>query len=175
MTRTSQLLCVFYALVAITALYGTMSENLQYASTFPQFLTQFPSILPQFLTDMKANPASRSISIDISLFLLAAAALMVREARRVGGGLTAARNGTKDLRVLLKGLLGRHSTARGLRVNGYLNSSQSAPRCQYTAILVMMLPISLQSKRIASTALPPFSIAAWRRRSIACSRLSESN
>jgi Terpene cyclase DEP1 len=84
MTRTSQLLCVFYALVAITALYGTMSENLQYASTFPQFLTQFPSILPQFLTDMKANPASRSISIDISLFLLAAAALMVREARRIG-------------------------------------------------------------------------------------------
>ena len=84
MTRTSQLLCVFYALVALTALYGTMSENLQYASSFPRFLAQFPSILPQFLTDMKANPASRSISIEISLFLLAAAALMVREAQRIG-------------------------------------------------------------------------------------------
>jgi hypothetical protein len=130
MIRTSQLLCVFYALVAVAALYGTMSENLLYASTLPQFLTHFPSILPQFLTDMKANPASRSISIDISLFLLAAAALMVREARRIGGGFTAARNGTNDLRLLLKGLLGRqHSTARGLRVNGYLSSSQSAPRC----------------------------------------------
>jgi hypothetical protein len=84
MTRTSQLLCVFYALVAIAALYGTQSENLQYASTFSQFLTQFPSILPQFLTDLKTNPASRSISIDICWFTLAASALMVREARRIG-------------------------------------------------------------------------------------------
>ena len=84
MTRTSQLLCVFYALVAITALYGTQSENLQYASTFSQFLTQFALIVPRFLTDLKANPASRSISIDICWFVLAASALMVREARRIG-------------------------------------------------------------------------------------------
>ena len=84
MTRTSQLLCDFYALVAIMALYGTQSENLHYATTFSQFLTQFALIVPQFLTDLKANPASRSISIDISWFMLAASALMVLEARRIG-------------------------------------------------------------------------------------------
>ena len=81
MTRTSKFLCVFYALVAIAALYGTQSENLQYSSTFWQFLTQSPI---RFITDLRANPASRSISIDIFWFFLAAAALMVREARRIG-------------------------------------------------------------------------------------------
>jgi hypothetical protein len=81
MTRTSKFLCAFYALVAIAALYGTWSENLQYPSLRH---LQYFSLLTQFLTDMKANPASRSISIDILWFFLAASALMVREARRIG-------------------------------------------------------------------------------------------
>jgi hypothetical protein len=81
MTRTSKCLCVFYALVAIGALYGTWSENLQYPS-LRHFL--YPSFFTQFITDVKANPASRSISIDILLFWLAASALMVREARPIG-------------------------------------------------------------------------------------------
>jgi Terpene cyclase DEP1 len=81
MTRTSKFLCVFYALVAIAALYGTWSENLQYPS-LRHFL--YPSAFRQFFTDLKANPASRSIAIDIFWFGLAAWVLMVREARRIG-------------------------------------------------------------------------------------------
>jgi hypothetical protein len=76
MGRTSKLLCMFYALVAVAALYGTWSENLQYGSP--------ATAGAQFLTDLKVNPASRSISIDLSLFLLAASVWMVLEARRIG-------------------------------------------------------------------------------------------
>lgn len=76
MTRSSQILCAFYALLAVAALYGTWSENLQYGSP--------ATAGAQFLTDLKVNPASRSISIDIALFLLAAAVWMVLEARRIG-------------------------------------------------------------------------------------------
>ena len=64
MSRSKQLLCLFYALVAVAALYGTWSENLSYPPN---------AVATQFLTDLRANPASRSISIDIGLFLLAAA------------------------------------------------------------------------------------------------------
>jgi len=45
MTAPSQLLCVFYALGAIAALYGTQSGNLQYASTFSQFVTDLKTNL----------------------------------------------------------------------------------------------------------------------------------
>jgi hypothetical protein len=40
--------------------------------------------LQAFVVDTKANPASRSITVDIGFFLLAAAALMIIEARRLG-------------------------------------------------------------------------------------------
>ena len=76
MKRANQLLCIFYALIAVAALYGTWSENLLYGSP--------ATAGGQFLTDLKANPASRSISIDIAFFLLAAAVWMVLEARRIG-------------------------------------------------------------------------------------------
>lgn len=77
MTNTSKLLCIFYAAVALIALYGTWSENLAYFG---------PGAAggAGFLPDLKVNPASRSISIDIGFFLLAAAAFMVFEARRIG-------------------------------------------------------------------------------------------
>lgn len=77
MTNTSKLLCIFYAAVALIALYGTWSENLAYFA---------PGAAggAGFLPDLKVNPASRSISIDIGFFLLAAAAFMVFEARRIG-------------------------------------------------------------------------------------------
>ena len=76
MSRSSQILCAVYALIAVAALYGTWSENLAY--------TNPATAGTQFLTDLRVNPATRSISIDLSLFLLAAAIWMVREARRIG-------------------------------------------------------------------------------------------
>ena len=69
----------FYALVAVAALAATWGQNLQYV-----WQTGEVSALNQFLPDLRANPASRSISVDIGLFVLAAAAFMVIEARRLG-------------------------------------------------------------------------------------------
>jgi hypothetical protein len=77
MTRTGKLLCVFYALVALLALYGTWSQNLAY---FGPGAAKGAS----FLGDLAVNPAAKSITIDIGFFLLAAAMLMVTEARRIG-------------------------------------------------------------------------------------------
>ena len=70
-------LCAFYALVSLAALVATWSQNLAY------FGAGSGSFL-DFLYDAKANPASRSITVDIGLFLLAAATFMVIEARRLG-------------------------------------------------------------------------------------------
>ena len=69
----------FYAVVAIAALIATWGQNLQYVWESGEF-----SALNQFLPDLRANPASRSIAADIGLFLLAAVAFMVIEARRLG-------------------------------------------------------------------------------------------
>jgi hypothetical protein len=77
MPNKTRLLCVFYAAVAVIALYGTWSQNLAYFG---------PGAAGGggFLPDLRANPATRSISIDIGFFLLAAAVFMVFEARRIG-------------------------------------------------------------------------------------------
>ena len=77
MTRSQQVLCGFYALVAIAALFATWSQNLAYSAPNP--IATFAA----FLEGAKANPASRSITVDIGFFLLAAAAFMVIEARRL--------------------------------------------------------------------------------------------
>ena len=77
MTLGSRLVCVFYAVVALAAFYGTWSENLAY---FGPGAHGGGSFLP----DLKVNPASRSFAIDLGLFLLAAAVWMVGEARKVG-------------------------------------------------------------------------------------------
>ena len=77
MTTAKRVLCAFYALIALAALYGTWSENLAYVGS--------PShTMGAFLSDLKVNPASRSISVDLVWFLLAAVFLMALEARRVG-------------------------------------------------------------------------------------------
>jgi hypothetical protein len=79
MTTQQKLLVAFYALVAIAALIATWSQNLAYFGGDgggSAFLT--------FLQDTKVNPASRSITADIGLFLLAATAFMIIEARRLG-------------------------------------------------------------------------------------------
>lgn len=62
-----------YAIIAAVALYGTWSQNLEYGSG-----------MNDFLPDMKANPAARSVTVDIFLMALSAAFLMVYEARRLG-------------------------------------------------------------------------------------------
>lgn len=79
MSAQQRWLIGFYALVALAALVATWGQNLQYVWATGEF-----SALNQFLPDLRANPASRSIGVDIGLFLLAAAAFMVVEARRLG-------------------------------------------------------------------------------------------
>lgn len=78
MSRTSQYLCVFYGLVSLTALVMTWSQNLLY------FTGADPAGFGQYMLDLKANGAARSFTVDIGLFLLAGAGLMVVEARRLG-------------------------------------------------------------------------------------------
>jgi len=78
MSRARQLLCVFYGLIAITALVMTWSQNLLY------FQGPNPAGFGQYLLDLKVNGAARSFTVDIGLFLLAATSLMAIEARKVG-------------------------------------------------------------------------------------------
>jgi hypothetical protein len=80
MTQNQRWLIAFYALVAVVALVATWGQNLQYVWQADGDV----SALNAFLPDTKVNPASRSITIDVGLFLLAAAAFMVIEARRLG-------------------------------------------------------------------------------------------
>ena len=62
-----------YAVIAVVALYGTWSQNLAYGPA-----------LSGFLLDAKANPAARSVTIDIFMMALSASFLMIYEARRLG-------------------------------------------------------------------------------------------
>ena len=78
MSRTRQLLCIFYGLIAVTALVMTWSQNLLY------FQGPNPAGFVQYLLDLKVNGAARSFTVDIGLFLLAATGLMVVEARKIG-------------------------------------------------------------------------------------------
>lgn len=78
MSRTRRMLCVFYALIAVTALVMTWSQNLLY------FTGTDPAGFGQYVLDLKVNGAARSFTVDIGLFLLAGTALMVVEARRLG-------------------------------------------------------------------------------------------
>ena len=73
---SSKVLCVAYGVIAIAALIATWSQNIAYFDA--------PSGLGGFWTDTKVNPGSRSITVDIALFFVAAAILMVIEARKHG-------------------------------------------------------------------------------------------
>jgi hypothetical protein len=70
-----KLLCGVYAVIAVAALIGPWSQNAAYSDDLPNLLTTFWG-------ETKANPASRSVTVDIVLFALAAAILMVIEARK---------------------------------------------------------------------------------------------
>jgi hypothetical protein len=77
MATSSKLLCAVYAAIAIAALIATWSQNAAYFDNPGRFLVDF-------LNDSKVTPASRSLTVDIVLFFLAAGILMVVEARKHG-------------------------------------------------------------------------------------------
>jgi hypothetical protein len=70
----TRLLCIGYTVIAAVALAATWSQNVAYFHS--------PTGLLTFWSDTKVNPASRSITVDIVLFFLAAAIFMVVEARK---------------------------------------------------------------------------------------------
>jgi hypothetical protein len=76
MLMSRKLLCTVYAAIALVALIATWSQNILFFREGGSFLG--------FWEATKANPASRSITVDIALLLLAVAILMVIEARRLG-------------------------------------------------------------------------------------------
>ncbi len=78
MSRTRQLLCAFYGLIALVALIMTWSQNLLYVTG------GHPAGFGQYVLDLKMSGAARSFTVDIGLYLLAGAGLMVSEARRLG-------------------------------------------------------------------------------------------
>ena len=72
-----KVLCVIYGAIAVAALIATWSQNLAYFDKPARFLVDF-------INDSKVTPASRSLTVDILLFALAATILMVIEARKHG-------------------------------------------------------------------------------------------
>lgn len=80
MTAQQKLLCAFYGVIALAALGATWSQNLQLMAPGMGPLDPFSV----FVEQTRVNAASRSITVDIAFFLLAATAFMVIEARRLG-------------------------------------------------------------------------------------------
>jgi hypothetical protein len=74
---SSKVLCAVYAVISVAALIATWSQNVAYFDNLGGFLAEF-------LNDSKVTAASRSLTVDIVLFFLAAAILMVVEARKHG-------------------------------------------------------------------------------------------
>jgi hypothetical protein len=70
-------LCVVYGAIAVLALIGTWGNNIAYLSL------GFLGANVQFWTDTFANPASRSITVDIFFLGYAVFVWMVLEARRL--------------------------------------------------------------------------------------------
>ena len=76
MPTSRKLLCVVYGAISIAALIATWSQNLSYPAGNPA------ALFINFARDTKVTAASRSITVDILLFALAATVLMVIEARK---------------------------------------------------------------------------------------------
>lgn len=76
-STSRKVLCVAYGAISVAALVATWSQNAAYFDKPARFLVNF-------LNDSKVTPASRSLTVDILLFLLAAMILMVIEARKHG-------------------------------------------------------------------------------------------
>ena len=112
---SSKVLCAVYGVIAIAALIATWSQNAAYFDNPAGFVLDF-------LNDSKVTPASRSLTVDIVLFFLAAGIFMVVEARKHGvrfvwayiaGGLTIAISVTFPLFLIARELrVGRTETTR---------------------------------------------------------------
>jgi hypothetical protein len=76
MLVSRKVLCTVYVAISLVALVATWSQNILFLQSGGSFLGLFQAL--------KVSPASRSITVDIALFFLAVAILMVIEARRVG-------------------------------------------------------------------------------------------
>lgn len=77
MTISRKALCLVYALIGLAALVGTWGNNLHYLGL------GFTNANVRFWLDTLANPASRSITVDVFFFALAATVWLVLEARRL--------------------------------------------------------------------------------------------
>ncbi|HKI39842.1 MAG: DUF2834 domain-containing protein [Mycobacterium sp.] len=66
--RAGKVLCATYAVISMAALVATWSQNVACFDRPARFLAAF-------LEDSKTTPASRSLTVDILLFFLAAAVL----------------------------------------------------------------------------------------------------
>jgi len=77
MTISRNLLCTLYALAGLVALVGTWGNNLQYSHLGMMEMNV------RFWQETLANPASRSITVDILFVGLAAIIWMFLEARRL--------------------------------------------------------------------------------------------
>jgi hypothetical protein len=71
-------LCVAYGVIGVLALIGTWGNNIDYLNL------GFLGANVRFWTDTLANPASRSITVDLFFMGLAVFVWMVLEARRLG-------------------------------------------------------------------------------------------
>lgn len=71
-------LCVVYGLIAVLALIGTWGNNIAYLHL------GLADINAGFIQDTLANPASRSVTVDLLFLLLPVFVWMVLEARRLG-------------------------------------------------------------------------------------------
>ena len=77
MTVSRNSLCVVYGAIALIALIGCWGNNLQYTGL------GFVDTNIHFWKETFANPASRSITVDLMFLTLAAVSWMVLEARRL--------------------------------------------------------------------------------------------
>jgi len=77
MTITRRALCIIYGLIGAVALIGTWGNNVQYLDL------GVVGANVRFWQETFANPASRSITVDIFFLSLAATIWMVLEARRL--------------------------------------------------------------------------------------------
>lgn len=71
-------LCIVYAAIALAALIGTWSHNLAYMDR------GFVGANLAFWQDTLANPATRSITVDLFFLGIAVSIWMILEARRLG-------------------------------------------------------------------------------------------
>jgi len=84
MPRSRLLLCLAYAATALLALIATWHQNLSYFQPEEDGrLLGFVYATARFWGETLITPASVSVTVDLGLFFLAAAAFMVIEARRL--------------------------------------------------------------------------------------------